>query len=185
MSSSNCCFLTCIQISQEGGQVVWYSHLFKNFPQFVVIHTIKGFGVVNKAVQFSRSVVSNSLWPHGLQNARLPCPSPTPGVHSNLCPLSQWCHPTISFSVIPSSSSLQSSALCIGDQSIGASALASVLLMNIQDWFPLELTGLFSVLSKGLSRVFSNTTVQKHQFFNAQPSLWSNSHIHTWLLKKP
>ena len=132
-------------------------------------------------VQFSRSVVSNSLWPHGLQNARLPCPSPTPGVHSNLCPLSQWCHPTISFSVIPFSSSLQTFPasgsfpmnwlFASGGQSTGVSASASVLPMNIQDWFPLGLTGLISLQSKGLSRVFSNTTVEKHQFFSTQPSL--------------
>ena len=122
-------------------------------------------------------------------------PSPTPEACSNSCPLSQWCHPTILSSVIPYSSCLES---CLasgsfqmsqfftsGSQSIGASASASVLPMNIQDWFPLELTGLISLQSKGLSRVFSNTTVQKYQFFSAQLSLWSNSHIHTWLMEKP
>ena len=129
------------------------------------------------------SVVANSLWPHGLQHVRLPCPSPTPGACSNPCPSSQWCHPTISSSVIPFSSCLQSfpalgsfpmsQFFTSGDQSIGVSALASVLPMNIQDWFTLRLTGLISMLSKGLSRVFSNTTVQKHRFFGAQLSLRS------------
>ena len=149
---------------------------------------------IKQSVQFSRSVVSNSLWPHELQNARPPCPSPTPGVYSNSCPMSQWCHPTISSSVVPFSSCLQSfpasgsfpmSQFFTSDgQSIGVSASASVLPMNIQDWSPLGWTGLISLQSKVLSRVFSNSTVQKHQFFGAQPSLWSNSHIHTWLLEK-
>ena len=107
---------------------------------------------------FSHSVVSESLWPHGPQHARLPCPPPYPGVCSNSCPLSQWCHPTISSSFVPFSSCLQSLPAS-GDQSIGASASASVLPMNIQGWFPLGLTGLISLQSKGLSRVFSNTTV--------------------------
>ena len=147
------------------------------------------------SVQFSCSVVSNSLWPHGLQHARLPCPSPTLGACSNSCPLSQWCHSTVSFSVVPFSSCLQffpasrsspmSQFFAIGGQNIGVSASASVLPMNIQDWFPLGWTGWISLQSKGLSRVFSNTTVQKHQFFGAQLSLWSNSHIRTWLLEKP
>ena len=138
--------------------------------------------------------VSDSLRLHALQHARPPCPSPTPGVYSNSCPLSQWVHPTISSSVTPFSSHLQSfpasgsfpvsQFLASGGQSIRVSALASVLPMNIQDWFPLGLTGLISLQPKGLSRVFSNTTVQKHQFFSTQLSLWSNSHIHTWLLEK-
>ena len=145
------------------------------------------------SMQFSRSVVSDSLWPHGLQHARLPCPSPSPGVCSNSCPLSQWCHPTISSSVVPVSSRLQSfpasgafpmtQLFASGGQRIGA--LASVLPMTIQDWFPLAQTGLISLQSKGLSRVFSNITVQKHQFFGPQLSLWSNSHICTWLQEKP
>ena len=123
------------------------------------------------------------------------CPSPTPGVYSNSCRLSWWSHPTISFSVIPCSPTLQSfpasrsflrsQFFSWGGQSIEASASASVLPMNIQDWFPLGWTGWISLLSKGLSRVFSNTTVQKHRFFGTQLSLWSNSHIHTWLQKKP
>ena len=131
------------------------------------------------SVQFSRSVMSDSLRPHGLQHARPPCPSPTPGTYSNSCPLCWWCHPTISSSVIPFSSWLQSfpasgsfpmSRFFASDgQSIGVSA--SVLPMNIQDWFPLGLTGWISLQSKGLSRVFSNTTIQKHQFFSAQLSL--------------
>ena len=133
------------------------------------------------SVQFSRSVMSYSLWPHGLQHARLPCPSPTPGVCSNSCPLSQWCHPAISSSVVPFSSCLQSfpasgssqrSQFFTSDgQSIEVSASASVLPMNIQDWFPLGWTGWVSLQSKALSRVFSNTTVQKHQYFGAQLSL--------------
>ena len=137
--------------------------------------------------------MSDSLRPHGLQHPRLPCPSPTPRACSNSCPSSQWCHPTISSSVVPFSSWLQSFpesesfqtsqffASC--GQSFGTSASALVLPMNIQDWFPLGLTGLISLLSNGLSRVFSNTTVQKHQFLGAQLSLWSNSHIHMWLLE--
>ena len=146
-------------------------------------------------LHFSYSLVSSSLWPHGLKHARLPCPSPTPRACSNSCPLSQWCHPTISSSVGPFSSSLQyfpasgsfqmSQLFESGGQSIGASASASVLPMNIQDWSPLGWTGLISLLSKGCSRVFSNTTVQKHQFFGTQLCLWSNSPIHTWVLEKP
>ena len=144
-------------------------------------------------VQFSHSVMSDSLRPHGPQHTRPPCPSPTPGVYSNSCPLSWWCNPAISSSVIPFSSLLQSFpaswsfqmsqffASC--GQSIGASASASVLTMNIQDWFPLGWTGWISLQSKGLSRVFSNTTVQKHQFFATQLSSQSNSHIHTLLEK--
>ena len=136
-----------------------------------------------------------SFWPHELQQARFPCPSTSPGVCLNSCPLIRWCHPTISSSVIPFSSCPLSfpaseffpisQLFSSGGQSIIASASASVLPMNIQDCFPLGLTGLISLLSKGLGRVFSSTTIQKHQFFSAQPSLWSNSHIHRWLLEKP
>ena len=132
------------------------------------------------SVQFSHSVVSNSLQPHELQHTRLPCPSPTPKACSNSCPSNWWCHPTISSSVVPLSSCIQSfpasgsfqmSQFFTSDsQSIGTSASASVLPMNIQDWFPLGLTGLISLQPKGLSRVFSNTTVQKHQFFGIQLS---------------
>ena len=131
--------------------------------------------------QFSHSVVSDSLWPHEPQHARPPCPSPTPGVHPNPCPLSQWCHPAISSSVIPFSScpqslpasgSFQMSQLfASGGQRIGVSASKSVLPMNTQDWSPLGWTGWIFLQSKGLSRVFSNTTVQKQQFFGAQLAL--------------
>ena len=142
---------------------------------------------------FSCSVMSNFSQPHGLQHARLPCPPSSP--RACTCPWSQWCHPTVSSSVVPfsscllsfpaSESFLMSYPFTSGSQSVGASASAPVLLMNIQGWFPLGLTGWLSLQSKGLSRVFSSTTVQKHQFFSAQPSFWSNSHIHTWLLEKP
>ena len=131
--------------------------------------------------QFSCSLVSGSLQPHGLQHTRLPCPSPAPRACSNSCPSSQWCHPTISSSVIPFSSHLQSfpgsgsfpmnQFFTSCGQSIGASTLALVLPVNIQDWFSLGWTGWISLQSKGLSRVFSNTTVQKHHFFGAQLSL--------------
>ena len=143
--------------------------------------------------QFSHSVMSNSLWPHGWQHAWLPCPSPTP--KANSCPSTRWYHPTISSSVVPFSSCLQSfpasgsfpmSQFFTSDgQNIGVSTLVSVLPMNIQDWFPLGWTGWISLLCKGLSRVFSNTTVPKHQFFGAQLSSQSNSHIHTWPQEKP
>ena len=142
---------------------------------------------------FSCSVMSDSLQPHGLQQARLPCLSPSPRACSNSCPLSQWCHPTLSSSVIPFCSCLlsfpasesfpMSQFFASGGQSTGALALASVLPMNIQDWFPLRLTSLISLQSKGLSTVFSSAIVQKHQFFDTQ-TLWSNSHIHTWLPEK-
>ena len=147
------------------------------------------------SVQFSCSVMSDSLRPHGLQHSRTPCPSPTPRACSNSCPLNRWCYPTISSSVIPFASCLQSfpasgsfpvsQFLTSGGKRIGASASASVLPMNIQDWFPLGWTGWISLQSKGLSRIFSNTTVQKHQFFGVQLSSQSNSHIHTWPLEKP
>ena len=145
------------------------------------------------SVQFSCTVVSDSLRPHELQHARPPCPSPTPGVHPNSCPSSRWCHPAISSSVVPFSSCPQSlpasqsfpmsQLFAWGGQSTEVSALASVLPKNTQDWSPLEWTGWISLQSKGLSRVFSNTTLQKHQFFGAQLSSPSNSHIHTWPLE--
>ena len=147
------------------------------------------------SVQLSHSVVSDSLWPHESQHARPPCPSPTPGAHSDSRPSSRWCHPASSSSVIPFSScpqslptseSLSMSQLFTwGGQGTGVSPLASVLPKNTQDWSPSEWTGWISLQSKGLSRVFSNTTVQKHQFFSAQLSSQSNSHIHTWPLEKP
>ena len=147
------------------------------------------------SVQFSCSVVSNSLWPHELQHARPPCPSPSPTVHSDSRPLSQWCHPAISSSVTPFSSCPQSlpasesfpmsQLFAWGGQSTGASALASFLPKKSQGQSPSEWTGWISLQSKGLSRVFSNTTVQKHQFFGIQPSSQSNSHIRTWPQEKP
>ena len=147
------------------------------------------------SIQFSRSVMYNSLQPHELKHARPPYPSPTPGVHPNSCPTSRWCHPAISSSVVPFSSCPQSlpasesftmsQLFTWGGQSTGVSALASVLPKNTQDWSPSEWTGWISLQSKGLSRVFSNTTVQKHQFFGAQPSSQSNPHIHAWPEEKP
>ena len=145
--------------------------IFTNLPLLCFLHS----------VQFSRSVVSDPLRPHEPQHARPPCPSPTPGVHPHSCPLRRWCHPTISSSVIPFSSRLQSfpasgsfqisQLFASGGQSIGVSASTSVLPMNTQGWPPLGWTGWISLQSKGLSRVLSNTTVQKHQFFGAQLSL--------------
>ena len=146
-------------------------------------------------LQFSCPAMSDSLWSHEQKHTRPPCPSPTPGVYPNSCPLSQWCHPTTSSSVIPfsscpltfpaSGSFPMSQLFTSGDQSIGVSDSTSVLPMNTQDWPPLGWTGWISLQSKGLSRIFSNTIVQKHQFFGAQLSSQSNFHIHTWPLKKP
>ena len=169
------------------------AHVFKlskikirntSFLCWVILHLLisgSRHSIVCCSVQFSRSVMSNSLRPHGLQYARPPCPSPTPRVHPNPCPLCPWCHPTISSSVVPFSScpqsfpasgSFQMSQLFIsGGQSIGVSASTSVPPVNTQDWSPLGWTGWISLQSKGLSRVSSNTTVQKHQFFSAQLSL--------------
>ena len=145
--------------------------------------------------QFSHSVVSDPLRPHEVQHARPPCPSSTPGDYSNSCPSSRWCHPAISSSDVPCSSCPQSlpasrsfpisQLFTSGGQSIGVSAQTSVPPMNTQDWSPLGWTGWISLQSKGFSRVFSNTTAQKHQFFGAQLSSQSNSHIHTWPLEKP
>ena len=157
-------------------------------------HVLKQDTLLLYYFQFS-SVVSDSLRPHELRHAKPPCLSPIPRVNSNSCPSSQWCHPAISSSVIPFSSCPQSltasesfpmsQLFTWGGQSIGVSALASVLPKNTQDWSPLEWTGWISLQSKGLSRVFCNTTVQKHQFFGTQLSSQSNSHIHTWPLEKP
>ena len=161
---------------------------------------IKARGMVSRrillttsSVQFSHSVVCSSLRPHGLQHARLSCPPPTPGTCSNSCPWSRWCHSAISSSVVSFSSHLQSfpasgsflmsQFFASGGQSNRPSA--SAVSMNIQDWSPLGWTGWISLQSKGLSRAFSNTTVQNHQFLSAQLFLWSNSHIRTWLLEKP
>ena len=150
---------------------------------------------VFSSVQSSCSVVSDSLRPHESQHARPPCPSPTPRVHSDSCPFSQWCHQAISFSVVPFSSCPQSlpksesfamsQLFAWGSQNTGVSALASFLTEKSQGWSPSKWTGWISLQSKGLSRVFSNTTIQKHQFFGAEPSSQSNSHIHTWPQEKP
>ena len=158
-------------------------------------HSLVLFDSKYSSVLFSRSVVSDSLRPHESQHTRPPCPSATPGVHSNSRPSSQWCYPAISSSVVPFSSCPQSlppsgsfpmsQLFPSGGQSIGVSASASVLPMNTQDWSPSGWTGWTSLQSKGLSRVFSNTTVQKHQFFGTQHSSQSNSHIHTRPLEKP
>ena len=158
-----------------------FNHIFKSpklwglFKKPFVFELCFSSKLQSNSVQFSRSVMSDSLRPHRLQLTRPPCPSPTPRVYSNSCPLSWWCHPTTSFSVIPFSSCPQSfpASRCFpvsqffasSGQSTGASALTSVLLMNIQDWFPLGWTGWISFQSKGLSRVFSNTTVQKQRAF--------------------
>ena len=159
------------------------------------IVSLRKFIFLFSSVQFSCSVVSNSLRPHESQHTRPPCPSSTPGVHSNSRPSSWWCYPAIPSSVVlfsscpqsfPASESFPMSQLFIwGGQSTGVSASASGLPMNTQDWSPLEWTGWISLQSKGLSRVFSTTTVQKHQFFGAQLSSQSISHIHTWPLEKP
>ena len=165
---------------------MWCYTLAFTTPKVLVHGKISSF-----TVQLSRSVMSDSLQPHESQYARPPCPSPTPGVHSDSRPSIQWCHPAISSSVVPFSSCPQSlpasksfpmsQLLAWGGQSTGASALASFLPKKSQSWSS-ECTGWMSLQSKALSRVFSNTTFQKHQFFGAQPSSESNSHIHTWPL---
>ena len=173
----------------------WYYKCKKILSEFLKINYSYVHLKSISSVQFSHSVVSNCFRPYELKHTRPPCPSPTPGVHSDSRPLSQWCHPVISSSVIPFSSCPQSlpasgsfpmsQLFAWGGQSIGVSASTSVLRMNTQDWSPLGWTGRISLQSKGLSRVFSNTTVQKHQFFGAQLSSQSNSHIHTWPQEKP
>ena len=169
---------------------LWHPQIeITNIVKIIIFHNL-----TISSVQFSHSVVSDSLKRHELQHARPPCPSPTPGVYSNSSPLSRWCHPTISSSVVfsscpqsfPASGSFQMNQLFASSgQSTGVSASTSVIPMNTQDWSLLGWTGWISLQSKGLSRVFSNITVQKHQFFGAQLSLESNFHIHTWLLEKP
>ena len=174
-----------ISFSREHAQPrdwTWVSHIAGRF-----------FTVWATSVQFRCSVVSDSLWPHESQHARPPCPSPTPRVYSNSCPSNWWRHPAISSSGIPFSSCPQSlpasgsfpvsQLFAWGGQSTGVSASASVLPMNIKDWSPLGWTGWISLQSKGLSRAFSNTIIQKHQFFGPQLSSQSNSHIHTWPLE--
>ena len=171
---------------------IWYSCDKDMFVRQEAVRYVQwSLGKQSIQFQFSCSVVSSSLWSHGVQHARLPCSSLTPGVCSNSCPLTRWCHLTISSSVVPFSSCLQSFPasgpfpmshfFASGGQSVGASV--SVLPMCIQDWFPLVLTGLI-LRFKGLSGVFSNTIFQKHQFCSTQLSLWSNSHIHTYYWKK-
>ena len=172
--------------------------LIFNFFSFLLIslYMTVSRSISVSSVQFSCSVVSDSLQPYEPQHSRPPCPSPTHGVHPNSWPFSQRCHPTISSSVVPFSScpqslpasgSLQMSQLFTSSrgQRIGVSVSTSVLPMNTQDWSPLGWTGWISLHSKELSGVLSNTTVQNHQFFSTQPSLYSNSHIHTWPLEKP
>ena len=174
----------------------WESNPASMTPQLLLwtIQAIYHTWCFSCSVQFSHSVVSYSLRPHESQHARPPCPSPSPGVHSNSRPSSRWCHPAISSSVIPFSSCPQSlpasgsfpmsQLFAWGGQSIGVSTSASVLPMNTQDWSPLGWTGWISLQCRALSRIFSNTTVQKHQFFSAQLSSQSNSHIHSWPLEK-
>ena len=164
------------------------------FPS-ILLRIIASYSLGISSAQFSCSVMSDSLRPHESQHAKLPCPSPTAGVYPNPCPSNRWCRRASSSSVVPISScpqsfpasgSFQMSQLFAwGGQSIGASASTLVLPMNTQDWSPLGWNGWISLQSKGLSRVFFNTTVQKHQFFGAQLSSPSISHIHTWLLEKP
>ena len=173
------------------------SPLFEIFKvvQINIYKTETDFRRQLSSVHFSCSVVSNSLRPHELKHVRPPCPSPTPGVHLDSRPSSQWCHPAISSSVVPFFSCPQSlpaskffpmsQLFAWGGQSTEVSALASFPSKKSQGWSPSEWTGWISLQSKGLSRVFSNTTVQKHQFFSTQPSSQTNSHIHTWLLEKP
>ena len=178
-------FLTFIHQTQPSS--TWeYHHIFSKSSFFQAQFS---------SVQFSRSLVSDSLWPHELQHTRPPCPSPTPWIHWDSHPSSQWCHQAISSSVVPFSSCPQSlpasesfpmsQLFAWGGQSTGVSALESVLPKKSQGWSPSEWTGWISLQSKGLSRVFSNTKVQKHQFFGAQPSSQSNFHVHTWPLEKP
>ena len=174
---------------------IWQWNIYIWTAAFFTLYCLLPIKFVFSSVQFSHSVVSDSLWPHESQHTRPPCPSPTPGVHPNPHPSSQWCHPAISSSVVPFSScpqSLQASesfpmsqlfAWC--GQSTGVSALASFPPKKSQGLSPSEWTDWISLQFKGLSRVFSNTTVQKHQFFGPQLSSQSNSHIHTWPLEKP
>ena len=181
--------LSCVIINLQG------SPIFFCLQSPSGINYLTTYFVPFSSVPFSHSVVSDSFRPHESQHARPPCPSPTPRVYSNSCPSNQWRHPAISSSVIsfsswpqsfPASRSfLMSQLFSWGGQSIGVAASASVLPMNTQDWSPLGWTGWISLQSKGLSRVFFNTTVQKHQFFSTQLSSQSNYHIHTRPLEKP
>ena len=186
------CWYICLDYChfiKSWNQVVWISQLVTSVLLYSLVDPL-----FSSVQSLSRIRLFVTPW---ITARQAPCPSPTPGVYSNSCPSSPWCHPAISSSVIPFSSCPQSlpasgsfpeSTLQLftwGGQSIGVSASASVLPMNTQDWSPLGWTGWISLQSKGLSRVFSNTTVQKHQFFRAQLSSQSSSHIHTWPLEKP
>ena len=194
-------FLSQLLISTELINGIWRQRIYFSSGKFslrpeVLYHLLEFLETNGKyfsSVQSSHSVVSDSLWPHESQHARPPCPSQIPWVYSNSCPSSRWCHPAMSSSVIPFSSCPQSlpasgsfpmsQLFTWGGQSTGVSAWGSVLPMNTQDWSPLGWTGWISLQSKGLSRVFSNTIVQKHPFFSIQLSSQLNSHIHT--LEKP
>ena len=191
---SGCTFrILCVSFQRESVSALYHLVFTYWTTIFITIHNFEK--KVNTQGRRLLLFIANSFWPRGLQHAKLTCPSLSPWVCSNPCPSSQWCHPTISSSVAPFSSCLQSfpalgyfpmsQFFASGGQSIEASASATVIPMNVRVWFPLGLTGLISLLFKGLSRVFYSTTVWKHQFFGAQPSLWLNSHICTWLLEKP
>ena len=179
----------------NGNSYILFFWAQKSLQMVIANMKLKDNSVQFSSVQFIRSFMSDSLRPHKLQHAKPPCPSPTRGVHSNSYPSSWWCHPAISCSVVPFSSCPQSlpasesfpmsELFAWGGQSTGVSALASFLPKKSQGWSPLEWTSWNSLQSKGLSRVFSNTTVQKHQFFGTQLSSQSNSHIHTWPQEKP
>ena len=184
-----------LQSEQRSYSIAWPTEALTNLSSSICLYSLTLHTdwlyilTLCHSVQISHSVVSDSLQPHESQHARPPCPSPTPGAYSNSCPSSRWCHPAISSSVIPFSACPQSlpasgsfpvsQLFAWGGQSTRVSASVSVLTMNTQDWSPLGWTGSISLQSKGLSRVFFNTTVQKHQFFRAQLSSLSNSHIHT------
>ena len=202
LHSTNCLTLCYKDSLIQSFLILTVSPSFKNILLMFLVRNFKiswrktwKWPTVFVSVQFSCSFMSNSLWPLRLQHSRLPCPSPTPGTYQNSCPLSQWFHPAISSSVVPfsscpqslpaSGSFLKSQLFAWGGQSIRVSASASVLPMNTQDWSPLGWTCWVSLQSEGLSRVFSNTSIQKHQFFSSQLSSHSNSHIHTWPLEKP
>ena len=196
--------ITFFSCSSAEEKLLCNSELIQNSGPNIMHYTLSKTLIVSHEIHeqnplpsghFSYSVLSNSLQPHGLQPARLLSTSPTPRAYSNTFLSHQWCHPTISSSVLPFISCLQSFPasgsfprslfFASSGQSIGVSASTAAIPMNIQDWFPLGLTGWISLQSKGLSRVFSNTTDQKHQFLSTQLSLESNSHINTWLLGKP
>ena len=191
MPTEQCCRSSEGSLLAPPGEIVWSSHskwLFSCYL-FILLHQplLHPHDYPIPLITNSVQLLSCVLRPHGLQHVRPPCPSSTPAVYSDSCASSWWCHPTISSSVITFSSHLESFQASesfqmtqffeSGGQSIGVSSSASVLLMNMQGWFPLGLTGLI-LLSKGLSRVFSSTTIQKHKFFSVQPTLMSNCHIH-------